>query len=386
MTAAEDKYPSPFYALSRGVYEGYAASRDGRVFNVVSGRELVGCKGNHGYISCSIRRNDGKIKNLLKHRIIYWCFNLDFDIHDQSRKVDHGDGVRSNNALDNLEEVTTSENNQRSHATDRSRRLRSAQTRTSVVQVIEDGSITEYLGLRAAVAACKINYDNFVKHLRSGLPHKERLFRLKFEDVQGELWYRIRDDYTLDEDAPKGIQGLHGLYVSDAGRISSPDGYVYQTRFNKQGDQPLQHRKVTKYFHQVLCFVFNGPPLNKNESVDHIDGDHKNNSPGNLRWLDKTGQMENQSRTFRILKKDTATGEITEYESTSSASRLTQLGRTTIRRACLSGKEMNGAIWTMKQREVGVALGRREGHPDFTVSVPYEQVRMMVNRGGEKFL
>lgn len=62
---------------------------------------------NTGYLRGSINK-----KPFLKHRIIYYAFNLEWDILDNeaSLKIDHIDGDKLNNNLYNLRLVTQQEN------------------------------------------------------------------------------------------------------------------------------------------------------------------------------------------------------------------------------------------------------------------------------------
>lgn len=86
----------------------YKISNMGRVLNTRTNRILVGKKcGEYKRYELTY---DGKHKNYLGHRLVYYAFNPDFDIFDTKRIINHKDGNKSNNRLENLEEVTKSEN------------------------------------------------------------------------------------------------------------------------------------------------------------------------------------------------------------------------------------------------------------------------------------
>lgn len=91
------------------------------------------------------------------------------------------------------------------------------------------------------------------------------------------------------------VPGFEGLYeVSDAGRVASTPkrtrpgrrilapanhkrgGYLYVT-LHRPGKQ--FHRKI----HHLVCEAFNGPRP-AGTLARHLDGNHLNNSPGNLAW------------------------------------------------------------------------------------------------------
>ena len=54
----------------------------------------------------------GKTKTFLYHRVVYYAHNNDWDLFDSSMEncIDHIDGVRTNNHISNLRNVTNQEN------------------------------------------------------------------------------------------------------------------------------------------------------------------------------------------------------------------------------------------------------------------------------------
>ena len=64
-----------------------------------------------GYKRFSFRL-EGKIKKFQYHRVVYLANNSDWNIYDNSKNncIDHIDGIRTNNDISNLRNVTNQEN------------------------------------------------------------------------------------------------------------------------------------------------------------------------------------------------------------------------------------------------------------------------------------
>ncbi len=87
----------------------YRVSNLGRVLNIETNRILKG-KQSSGYIRYELTFEDKKRKTFLGHRLVYYAFHPEFDIFNTTRVINHIDGNKQNNKLDNLEECSKSEN------------------------------------------------------------------------------------------------------------------------------------------------------------------------------------------------------------------------------------------------------------------------------------
>lgn len=87
----------------------YEISNLGNVRNSITGKLLKGRLSKSGYLQVSIKLiNTNNFTNKYIHRLvgIYWIENP-----EHKREINHKDGNKTNNCVDNLEWVTCSENN-----------------------------------------------------------------------------------------------------------------------------------------------------------------------------------------------------------------------------------------------------------------------------------
>ena len=92
----------------------YEVSNFGRVRNISTKHILKGRLSKSGYLQVSLKIDDtNKFSNRYIHRLvaIYWIDN-----NENKREVNHKDGNKLNNCLDNLEWVTSSENQKHRHS------------------------------------------------------------------------------------------------------------------------------------------------------------------------------------------------------------------------------------------------------------------------------
>ena len=88
-------------------YPLYSISTEGRIRKNSNRKILTPSKKPNGYMSINLFTNDGRRKKELVHRLVALTF---LDNTNHLPEVNHIDGVRDNNHLNNLEWVTHSEN------------------------------------------------------------------------------------------------------------------------------------------------------------------------------------------------------------------------------------------------------------------------------------
>ena len=85
-------------------FENYIISPEGEIFSLITNRPIRNCDNGNGYRYVVLRR-DGKSWNRYVHRLVCETF-----FGSSSLEVNHKDGNKTNNCLDNLEYVSSSEN------------------------------------------------------------------------------------------------------------------------------------------------------------------------------------------------------------------------------------------------------------------------------------
>lgn len=89
------------------VKDRYYINKKGELFTDNGERKLKDCE-KDGYIKNGLILKDGKTKHYFRHRLVMICF--DFRENYEKLQVNHKDGNKTNNNLENLEWCTNQEN------------------------------------------------------------------------------------------------------------------------------------------------------------------------------------------------------------------------------------------------------------------------------------
>lgn len=84
----------------------YLVFSDGKVFSINRNKFLKPCKDDNGYLRIGLYI-DGKNKTYKLHRLVAQCFIAN---NDNKSSVNHINGIKTDNRVENLEWVTNSEN------------------------------------------------------------------------------------------------------------------------------------------------------------------------------------------------------------------------------------------------------------------------------------
>ena len=233
-------------------------------------------------------------KKWLVHRVIMIAFH-GLPCNDNAWQVNHRDGDKSNNHLDNLEYASRSQNI--SHSYSNLQRRDPSQTLGKSVQWRVQG-INEWTtceSLHSAARETGVDRQTMSKHCHNRSSVKGIEFR--FAD-------RMSTSFPSEEWKPMldPISGLHvpRRMVSSFGRITSSRSLIYRGCLTKVGYYQtainLNSIKRTVFVHRLVAAAFLGPPTSPCHSmVNHKDLDKGNNSLKNLEWVTPS---ENQLHFF----------------------------------------------------------------------------------------
>jgi len=141
-------------------YENYYISKNGEVYNAKRNRFLTGSPNPKGHYQVGLlAKSGGNQKQLLIHRLVALHF---IDNPENKSQVNHMNGIKSDNRLENLEWATNKENSIHRHETGLQERHNK---KTIWVRII---ATKEVLCMRDASTKLKIPYTSFWHHRKSG--------------------------------------------------------------------------------------------------------------------------------------------------------------------------------------------------------------------------
>ena len=260
-------------------------SSEGRVRST-KGVVSYGSRNTRGYCAVKINR-----KSYYVHRLVCQTF-YGLPPSPVHAFVNHKDGNRSNNTLENLEWCTPAENQQHAHALPD--RKSSADAQSKPVRGRKIGSVEwrEFDSCNAAARELGISRGN-IHRAASGKRNTggwEFEFMKQHAEIEGEIW------------RPVVLNGAEtGAHVSDKGRVRRKSGIVPWDAWpndsvdEERCEMEQRYRAVNikgriYFFHRLVCEAFHGRPPT-DHVCNHKDGDKRNNTPGNLEWCT---QAENQ--------------------------------------------------------------------------------------------
>ena len=283
------------------------------------------------YIITSLTNNLGESINIQIHRIVALTF---IPNPDNKPIVDHINGIKSNNNVNNLRWVNNVEsNNNRNYA-------KITKVRYNPVNQydLEGNLLKEWSGLQEIKEELKLLYGSYCSVKNCILGNSKTaigyIWKKKEDKIDGEIWKTILIDGN-------------NIPVSNLGRVKVKTGRI-TTGSLYNGYYRLTVGNKTYAVHRLVCIAFNHIDGYESLVVDHINRIKTDNRSENLRF---TTQKENTKNINKkvikrglkpIIQYDIDMVKLNEFNSIREASKILEIGETSISAVCRGKRKRCG--------------------------------------------
>jgi hypothetical protein len=291
-------------------YPDYKISNYGDVFSIKSNKMLKPTKNFHGYFNVKIIVNNNR-QSFLVHRLVYEAFkNLKIN---NNLVIDHIDRNPSNNYIDNLREVSKSENSKNREFPKINMRIQQFS--------LNNEFIKQWNSPEEIINELKLKNKSNISMCCNGITKSAYGFIWKIND-------KIYDDNNINNNFKEIITNDDNKYsnykINNNGIIINKNnkklkycirqGY-YET--NLTSDDGI---KKNFKIHRLVAMTFVNNP-NNYDIVNHIDQNKLNNDIKNLEWMNHT-QNITHSQGKKVNQIDIDTNKIIKtFDSVNDAFR-----------------------------------------------------------------
>ena len=325
-------------------YKNYSVSSCGMVKNNLTGRILsIKCK-KDGYISV-VLTNDRK-KSFQIHRLVAQHF---IDNPDNKPTVNHKNGKKSDNRMENLEWLTMKEQNLHSHKI--KPRLDFHSTARGVWRIDKNTNlkVEHYSSIKFAADWVLKNLDKKAagSHISAVALGRKNKKGYLIKTTYGFKWEfdQIR---KIEEEVWKDLTCVGKPYfkISNCGRIINRTGRILKQKAHPDGYTRVKIGKTSYSLHRLVAKEF-VPNLKNKPFVNHIDGNKNNSKSSNLEWVTEKENSVHAANNglikLRKVNQLSLDGKLVNtFKNCKDASRNTKITRIGIWRCC-AGKQRNCA-------------------------------------------
>lgn len=263
-------------------YPWYLISSRGRILDIKFMKIKIIQTHKSGYMRACISNENGK-KQFRIHRLVAKAFIPPIN---GKNFVNHINGIKNDNRVDNLEWVTAAENIKKAYETGLLKLNFKNRFGTEIEQYDLEGNLIKNWN-SISEAARKLNIKQ--SKIRSSIISKN--------DCNGFKW-KVKKEIKISNEIWKNINKYPNYYISNFGRIknkknilrpSITNGYYGINLFNKE-------KKIRMQIHILVAKQFINNPKDL-PFVNHINGNRLDNRIENLEWIDNSGNM---IHAFRI--------------------------------------------------------------------------------------
>ena len=243
----------------------------------------------NGYFAVGLRVNNKTITSFI-HRLVATNFVVCLD---ETYIVNHKDGNKTNNNVENLEWVSLSENSKHAYRLNLHK-----PTKIKVTQyTLDNVFIREYDSILGAENETGIS-NGLISNVCRGVRD--------IKTAGGYIW-KYSSYIPTTQPVPDGkvMFGYPNYIITKDGKVYNTQRNKYLTPSKNEGGYMALglsdgKKRLSFIVHRLVALLFLDNPNNHPE-VNHIDGNKSNNNVDNLEWISRSNNMKHMFNNRQLI-------------------------------------------------------------------------------------